>query len=156
MQEREKTVSRADVLANLIIDMEYGTVIHYQDIESVVKQPRKTQKYYNAIQKAKKLAESEGKAIKPIGGGDYQVIYPGDYAKEYVREIRIAKNRIKHGDRILKAAPVGEMTSSERSTYNNVCDFNARMQAQFSGNYVEVRSLVGKRKHPFVSAAENA
>lgn len=148
MEEIKKTVNIGEALAEFISEKDYGTIIRYQDIEYITKLPRKTQKYYNAIYKAKKIAEANGKAIKSIGGGDYQVIYPGDYAKEYVREVRIARNHIKHGEKVLVAAPVNDMSAEERSTYNNVCDFHARMQAQINGNFVEVKRLVGKRHHP--------
>lgn len=154
MEEVKKTVNIGEALAEFISGKDYGSIIRYQDIEYVTKLPRKTQKYYNAIYKAKKLAEASGKAIKAIGGGDYQVIYPGDYAREYVREVRIARGHIKHGEKLLTSAPVNDMSLEERGTYNNVCDFHARMQAQISGNYVEVKRLVSKRAHPFARAAE--
>lgn len=149
MEESNKTVNISEELAEFIASNDYGTIIHYQDIEHVTRLRYKTQKYYNTIQKAKKLTEASGKAIKSIGGGDYQVIYPGDYAKEYVREVRIARNHVKHGEKLLNSAPVKDMSIEERGTYNNVCDFHARMQAQISGNYVEVKRLVSKRAHPF-------
>lgn len=149
MEEKAKTVNVSDLLAGFISGQPYGTVIRYQDIEAITGLKRKTQRYYNTVSRAKKSVEAVGKAIKYIGGGDYQVIHPGDYATEYVREVRIAKNHVRHGEKLLKAAPVNDMTQEERSVYNNVSDFHARLSAQISGNYVEVKRLVGKKPHPF-------
>ena len=155
MEEIKKTVNVADALAEFISDQNYGSIIRYQDIEDIIKIRKGTRRYYSTIDKAKSILISSGKAIKAIwGSGDYQVIYPGDYSKEYVREIRIARNRIKHGEKILKGAPVNDMSAEERHEYNDVTDFHVRMQAQINGNYVEVKRLVGKRAHPFAIQRE--
>jgi hypothetical protein len=68
-----------------------------------------------------------------------------------VREIKIAKNHVKRGNKILKGAPVNDMSIEERRVFNDVSDFNERMQAQLMGNYVEVKRLAGK-SHPLAAA----
>lgn len=145
--EEAKTINYGEALADYISKYEYGTIIHYQEIERVTKERRRTPRYYNIIAKAKKILEARGKMIKSIEGGDYQVLYPGDYSNAYAREVRLAKGRIKHGGKIVKGAPVGDMTAEERQTFNHVSDFHTRLEAQLCGNYVEVKKLVGK-KHP--------
>lgn len=143
-----KTVNVSDALANYISKLPYGSIVHYQEIEQVTGRERKTQQYYNAIFKAKKILVAQGKAIKPIGGGDYQVLYPGDYSGAYVREVKIAKRHVSRGAKYLKGAPVNEMSSEERRVFNDVSDFNTRMQAQLAGGYVEVKRLAAHREHP--------
>lgn len=143
-----KTVNVSQALADRICELPYGTIVHYQEIEQITEQKRKTQRYYSEIFKAKKLLVARGKAIKPIGGGDYQVLYPGDYSGAYVREVKIAKNHVKRGAKILKGAPVNDMSTEERKVFNDVSDFNMRMQAQLAGNYVEVKRLTTGREHP--------
>ena len=150
----EKTVSFGEKLADFICEMDYGTIIHYQDIESVIEVPYGEPRYYRFIAKAKKLLEERGKMIQPIGGKDYQVLYPGDYSKAYVREVKLAQKRIKHGGKIIKNAPVNDMSIEERQTLNNVSDFHVRLEAQTRGSYVEVKRLTGKRKNPLAIAAE--
>lgn len=147
----EKTIAVWNKLADFISGKEYGEIIHYQDIQDVTKLKRGEQRYYNAIARAKKILVSRGRAIQHIGGGDYQILYPGDYSGAYVREIKIAKNHVKRGNKILKGAPVNDMSIEERRVFNDVSDFNERMQAQLMGNYVEVKRLVGK-SHPLAAA----
>lgn len=146
----EKTIAVWNKLADFISGKAYGDIIHYQDIQEVTGLQRRTTRYYQAIAKAKKILESRGRAIQHVGGGDYQLLYPGDYSGAYVREIKIARNHVKRGDKIIKGAPVNDMSIDERRTFNNVSDFNARMQAQIMGNFVEVKRLAGK-SHPLAA-----
>ena len=150
----EKTINFGEKLADFISEMEYGSVIQYQDIERVINERRGSQKYYRYISKAKDILEDRGKAIKPIGKGSYQVLYPGDYTTAYAREVRIAKNHVRHGGKIIKGAPVNDMSIDERQQLNNVADFHARLEAQTYGNYVEIRKLINKRQHPLLTASE--
>ena len=143
----DKTIRKYEALADYIEPRSYGSIIHYQEIETVTGERRRTQKYYNTIAKAKKLLEERGKMIVSIEGGDYRIIYPGDYTKEYAGEVRKAGRRLKHGGRILRYAPTKDMTKDEQQTYNRVYDFNARLSASFAGSTTEVKRLTGK-KHP--------
>lgn len=145
------TVHRGTALFEYISPREYGDIIRYQEIERVTDTKRYTTSYYNAITKAKKLLETAGKMIVSIEGGDYRVIYPGDYTSEYVREVKRAKKRITHGKKILDGAPVKDMTENEKQVYDRVYDFNSRLSAQFSGSFVEVKKLTGK-PHPMEAA----
>ena len=146
--EENRTVNRGKALAEYISSFDYGTIIHYQDIEMIVKEKRGVARYYNAIAKAKSVLENSGKAIKSIGGGDYQIIYPGDYSTAYARQVRLAKTRIKHGGKILKGAPVNDMSTEERQSFNHVSDFHAQLDARLVGSYVEVKQLTAKKPHP--------
>lgn len=150
----QKTINRGGILADLIEPKKYGELIHYQEIEQAIGESRGTQRYYSAIAKAKKLLEERGKMIVRIGGGDYQVAYPGDYTEQYAREVRLAGKRIKHGGKILKAAPVKDMTQDEMQTYINVSDFHQRMSASISGANVEIKKLT--RNNPLAEALKNA
>lgn len=146
----EKTIAVWNKLADFISEKAYGDIIHYQDIQSITGLKRGETRYYQAISKAKKILESRGRAIQHIGGGDYQLLYPGDYSGAYVREIKIAKNHVKRGNKILKGAPVNDMSTEERRVFNDVSDFNERMQAQIMGNYVEVKRLT-RKSHPLAA-----
>lgn len=147
METLQKTINIGEALADYISEMDYGSIVHYQDIERITKERRGTVRYSNAVTKAKKLLERNGKMIKYFSGGDYKVLYPGDYSNEYAREVRIAGNHIKHGKKILAGAPINDMTSEERSVFRNVSDFHTRLEASFCGQFVEVKKLVSK-KHP--------
>lgn len=143
----DKTIRAFERLADYIIPRAYGDIIHRQEIETVTGERWKTQRYYTTIDKAKRLLERQGKMIVSIGKGDYRIIYPGDYAKEYAREVRRAGKRLKHGNKILVHAPVKDMTEDEHQTYNRVYDFNVRLSASFAGTITEVKRLTGKQ-HP--------
>lgn len=153
MEEQRRTVNIGEKLADYIKGMDYGTVIHYQDIENVTGECRKTQRYYSAIAKAKKILVESGKVIKLIGGGDYQIIYPGDYSAAYSREVRLARTRIKRGGEIIQNAPKKDMTMDELQEFNNVSDFHKRIEASMDGSFVEVKSLVRKRIHPLLASS---
>lgn len=146
-----KTTNIGVALADFIREKPYGSFIYYQDIERVTDTKFQTMRYYTAIQKAKKILEEDGKAIKCTGKGTYQVLYPGDYTSAYSREVRLARKRIKHGGKILKGAPRQDMTQEELQSFNHVSDFHARMEAYMKGSYVEVKELANK-KHPLESA----
>lgn len=150
MEER-KTINIGEALADYITDLPYGTFIYYQDIERITKTRYGEQKYYNAIDKAKKILIQRGKAIRNTGKGQYQVLYPGDYTSAYSREVRLANKRIKHGGKILKHAPKQDMTESELQSFNHVSDFHMRLEARMKGDYVEVKQLTGK-KHPLLAS----
>lgn len=147
--ETQKTIDAGLALADHITPLDYGSIIHYQEIEQITQKKKGERLYYRDISKAKRILESRGKAIAPIGGGDYQVLYPGDYSGAYIREVKMAKKRIDHGGKILDGAPVNDMTDEERRVYNNVSDFNSRMQAQINGSYVEVKRI-GEKRHPLL------
>lgn len=146
-----KTIRSWESLAEYIANRAYGEIVRYQEIETVTGERRRTSKYYNAISKAKKLLEEQGKMIVSIEGGDYRIIYPGDYTKEYAGEVKKAQSRLKHGIRILKGAPVKDMSEDEQQIYQRVYDFNARLSASFAGSVTEVKRLTGK-KHPMEAA----
>ncbi len=150
MEER-KTVNIGEKLADYIENLDYGTVIRYQDIENITGERRKTQRYYNAIYKARKILVERGKVIKPIGGGDYQIIYPGDYSSAYAREIKLARKRVKRGGKILRNAPKSDMTMDELQAFNHIADFHVRIEASMDGQFIEVKELCGKR-HPLLQA----
>lgn len=150
--EEVKTINYGEQLADYISGKDYGVVVHYQEIENVVRERRGSQKYYNYIAKAKRLLEERGKMMKSIGRGDYQILYPGDYSKAYAREVRLARGRIKHGGKIIKGAPVNDMSVAELQEYNRVSDFHIGLEAKICGEFVTVKRLTN-RTHPL--APEN-
>ena len=144
----EKTINFGEALADFISEMDYGSIIHYQEIEQIIKEKRGSNRYYRYITKAKSLLENRGKMIQPIGKGDYQILYPGDYSSAYAREVRLARGRIKHGGKILHGAPVNDMNTVELQEYNRVSDFHVALEAKICGEFVTVKRLT-KRNHPF-------
>ena len=64
--ETEKTVNKGNALAEYISGFDYGTVIHYQDIEIITKEKRGASRYYNSIYKAKNILESN-KKVENVG-----------------------------------------------------------------------------------------
>lgn len=146
-----RTAYKETALSRFIERRDYGEIIRYQDIEGVTGAKRGTPQYYNAISKAKKILERHGKAIIYFSGGDYKIIYPGDYTSLYADKVKQAKRRIMRGKAILDNAPTKDMSESELTDYNRVNDFNVRITAMISGCVVEVRQLV-EHKHPFEAA----
>ena len=146
---KRKSVNKGEILADYVSAKPYGATIRHQDIEEVIEERRGTSRYYSSIYKARKLLEERGKMIVRIGGGDYQIIFPGDYTGAYAREVRLAGKRIQHGARILENAPLKDMTTEELQQYNRVNDFHKRLSASISGNVVEVKKLAS-HDHPLL------
>ena len=147
-----KTVNLSELLADYICEKDYGTIIHYQEIEEVIGIKYKAKRYYQQITKAQKILRSRGKVMKSIGkNGDYQILYPGDYTTAYARELKLAKNRVSRGGEILNGAPVNDMTVEERQTFNAISDFHTRLEAQTISSYVEVKRLRDRRSIPVVT-----
>ena len=140
-----QTINKGIALAEEISKKAYGDTIRYQEIESITREHRGTQRYYQIISKAKKILEQQSKMIAPAGGGDYKILYPGDYVYAYTREVRLANKRIKHGTVILENAPTKDMNQQELQTYNRVNDFHVLLKARMSGNVVEVKKLSERR-----------
>lgn len=148
------TVYPEKLLAEYIKPHEYGTVIRHQEIEEITGVKYKTHQFYSVVDKTKKLLEPVGKAIAPVGGGDYKILLPGDYSPRYGKYVDSARKRIKRGTKLLKGAPTKDMTQDELTTYNRVSDFNAKLCASFSGSVVEVKMLISP-PHPFENALGN-
>lgn len=144
----EKTINFGEALADYVSGLDYGSIIHYQEIERIVKQRRGAERYYRYIAKAKRILEDRGKMIKSIGRGDYQILYPGDYSGAYAREVRLARKKIHHGGRIIQGAPVNSMSAQELQEFNRVQDFHATLEARISGDYVTVKRLLRRDSHP--------
>lgn len=141
----KKTAYKECPLADYICGLDYGGIVRHQDIEKIIREKKGTSRYYNAIAKAKKIALENGKMIKRFGGGDYQVIYPGDYVNAYQREVRIANNCIKRGDKIIHNAPVRAMTVAEKIVYDRAMDFHTTLFAKSAGGLVELKKLTERR-----------
>ena len=144
----EKTINFGEALADYVSGLDYGSIIHYQEIERITKQRRGAEKYYRYIAKAKRILEDRGKMIRSIGRGDYQILYPGDYSGAYAREVRLARKKIRHGGRIIRGAPISAMSTQELQEFNRVQDFHTSLEARISGAYVTVKRLIGRNNHP--------
>lgn len=150
-----RTSNAYEALADHISPKEYGSVVHYQDIEECTGEKRGTSRFNNTVKKAKKVLEKRGKMIRYIGGGDYIILHPGDYVTAYAREVRIANNHIKNGGKILEHAPVNDMTQSELSAYNRVNDFHMKLSAAMAGSKVEIHKLADRSGHAERDIPEN-
>ena len=145
-QERIKTV--VDYIANL----PYGEIITHDKLAYIADVKQKSQDYRDIMFRAAKRLIDHGHIIKNIRGVGYQVIDPDDYSALSVKHAVRGAKLIDKGVKVMRNAPVSDMTQEGRTRYNAVNDRLTILQAAVTGAKVEITMLESKRPHPLASA----
>lgn len=138
-----------EILAESIIDREFGELISHDEIERIIGYPKKSGKYYSVIRSANRILRSQSKAIENVPKEGYRIIKPGDYVKVSLRHYKKGFNEIKKGKDTLDLAPVNDMTDEERAAYTRVHDRSILLHASMEGALCELKTL-GVKKHPLL------
>ena len=93
------------------------------------------------------------KAIENIPGDGYRVVAPDDFVHQSLKHYKRGFNEMGKGYEVLEYAPVENMSVEGRDTYMRVHDRAIILRASMAGVKAELKTLSGKRKHPF--ALEN-
>lgn len=154
MNEIIENKKKSEVLAEKINELNYGDVITHQQISSVIKEDYPSNKYTSTIAKAKKiLLKKYNKAIENIPGDGYRIVAPDDFVHQSLKHYKRGFNEMQKGYDTLEYAPVENMSVEGRDTYMRVHDRAIILRASMAGAKAELKTLSGKRKHPF--ALEN-
>lgn len=154
MNEVIENKTKSEILAEKINELNYGNVITHQQIASVIRTKYPSNKYTSTIAKARKiLLKKYNKAIENIPGDGYRLVSPDDFVHQSLKHYKRGFNEMKKGCNILEYAPVENMSVEGRDTYMRVHDRAIILQASMAGVKAELKTLSGKRKHPF--ALEN-
>lgn len=86
--------------------------------------------------------------IKSIRKSGYQVVEPDDYTAHSVRQVVAGAKKIDSGVKIMRHAPVSNMTPEGVESYNRVNDRLQILQASITGAKVELKLLGARRPHP--------
>lgn len=86
--------------------------------------------------------------IESIRKSGYQVVEPDKYTDVAAGQVNAGARRIDHGSKIMRVAPVKDMSQSGVESYNLVNDRLHILQAAMTGSKVEITMLSKKREHP--------
>lgn len=146
--ERKEAI---DALVAEVEAMDYGTVMSFRDIGSIIGQQYGSMRYNDILQAARKRLVATGHMIVNMRGVGYKVCQPDDYTGEGVRYMRQGARKIDRGVKIMDHAPVKDMSPAAREAHNRVNDRMRMLQAAMSGASVEIHML-GTRNNPLLAA----
>lgn len=135
-------------LAEYIMAKNYGDIIYHQEIAEQIGEKANTSRYFSTVTKTKKVLLDSGRMIKSVRKSGYQVVDPDDYTTHSVRQVVAGAKKIDNGVRIMRHAPVRDMTPEGLESYNRVNDRLQILQASMTGAKVELKMLGARRQHP--------
>ena len=146
--ERKEAI---DALVAAVEAMDYGAVMSFRDIGSIIGQQYGSMRYNDILQAARKRLVATGHMIVNMRGVGYKVCQPDDYTGEGVRYMRQGARKIDRGVKIMDHAPVKDMSPAAREAHNRVNDRMRMLQAAMSGASVEIHML-GTSRNPLLAA----
>lgn len=154
MNELIENCKKSEVLAEELSKMSYGDFISHQQIATIIEENYPSNKYSTTVAKAKKLLlKKYNKTIENIVGDGYRLVSPDDFVQQSLKHYKRGFNEMRKGYDTLTYAPVQDMTPEGRDTYMKVHDRAVILNASMQGVKAELKTLAGKRSHPF--ALEN-
>lgn len=154
MNEIIENKKKSEILAEKLDEMNYGDVITHKQIVSVIQEDYPSNRYSATIAKTKKiLLKKYNKAIENIPGDGYRLVSPDDFVQQSLKHYKRGFNEMQKGYDTLEHAPIKDMSVEGRDTYMRVHDRAIILQASMQGAKVELKTLSGRKKHPF--ALEN-
>ena len=135
-------------LVEYVFERKYGDLIEHYEIERVIGEKCRTTKYSDIVSGAQKKLQKVGKVIENVRGVGYKIVMPDDYSDKAVDLIASGARRIEKGGKILRYAPVNEMSQSGLEAYNTTVDRVKVLSAAVVGAKVELNLLAKKRESP--------
>ena len=140
-------------LVEAFINESYGITIEHWKIAGIIHEQAGSPQYRQIVDRAKRELLDSGKMIASVHGVGYRVVNPDEYTDQSAKCVVSGARRIDKGVRILKNAPVKDMTQSGVQRYNTIADRMQILQAAVCGAKVEIKMLNAKREHPLQIAA---
>lgn len=154
MNEIIENKKKSEILAERLNEMSYGDFISHEQITSVIEEPYRSNKYVSTIAKARKiLLKKYNKTLECVIGDGYRLVSPDDFVQQSLKHYKRGFNEMQKGYDTLEHAPIKDMSVEGRDTYMRVHDRAIILQASMQGAKVELKTLSGRKKHPF--ALEN-
>lgn len=143
-------------LVEAFLDKEYGVTLHHWEIAHIVQENERSNEYRSIVNKASKKLLDCGKMIENIRGVGYRVVAPDEYSNQSARCVVSGARRINKGAKIIRNAPVKDMTQDGVQAYNTIADKMRILQAAVAGAKVEINMLSNKRKNPLTVMLEDS
>ncbi|MCM1167678.1 MAG: hypothetical protein NC299_16845 [Lachnospiraceae bacterium] len=157
-QDNSKEMKKPqEILAEELSVREYGEAVTHSEIERItgVSKEFEKNKYNQIVQAARVILLREyGRKLENIRNVGYRLVKPGDYVKSALGHYKRSATEMKKGKETLDYAPVNDMTSDERITFNRVYDQSVILQASIEGAMVQLK-ILGKKSHPLLDCVHN-
>lgn len=140
-----------DCLVTAVEGRNYGDVLTFAEIGSIINQRHGSVGYNDILQAARKRLVAAGHMIVNVRGIGYKVCEPDCYTGEGVRYMRHGARKIDRGSKIIIHAPVNDMSPEAREAHNRVNDRMIQLQAAIAGASVEIHML-STSKNPLLAA----
>ena len=137
-------------LVENIVEKQYGDVISFYDIGTVIQDRKGTVSFNDVVQAAKKELLSSGYMLESVRCIGYRIVQPNDYTRQGVKMVRAGARRIDKGIKIMQYAPTEKMSVEAREAHNRVYDNMMNLQAAMAGASVQIHMLEKKRQHPLL------
>lgn len=146
--ERKEAI---DNLVKAVEEREYGDVLNFDQIGSIIDQKYGSKRYNDILQAARKRLIETGHMIVNVRGTGYKVCNPDSYTGEGIRYMRQGARKIDRGASIVRHAPVNDMSPAAREAHNRVNDRMVSLQAALAGASVEIHML-SANNNPLLAA----
>ena len=136
-----------EILFSIIQEKNYGDFLDHKEISAIINEPYGSSKYKTILDKVKREALADGKAIESVRGLGYKITEPGDYSYKSARKVVQGTNRIKEAKHILDCTPIDKLSETELNIHRNVNDRVSIVYAHMMGAKTEI-NLLAKKNHP--------
>lgn len=127
-----------DTLVTAIMERDYGEMLTFAEIGKIIQHKYD---YRDILQAARKRLIEAGRMIVNVRGVGYKVCEPDDYTGVGIGYMRRGVRKIDRGAKIVRYAPVSDMSPEARAAHNRVNDKLTRVQAALAGASVELHML---------------
>lgn len=138
-------------LVDKVSSMNRGDVITYEEIAQVIEDSHGSTTYNDVVQAAKKHLVTDGNLLENVRGVGYKLTNPDDYTYQGVKLVKAGARRIDRGVKVMRYAPVNEMSGIAREAHNRVYDRMMNLQAAMAGASVEIKMMEKQREHPLLA-----
>lgn len=147
-------VEKVEKLVNQITNMEYDKILTHQELAYLLDVSYKSRQYRDYMVKIKKELLERGKALQTVYKTGYRIANPDNYSDMAINQYKLGFNRLSKGEKILKYAPVKDMSKQGIDTYRQVADRANQLHANLAGGVVELQLLNRKKAHPLLQNKE--
>jgi len=159
MDYKEEQMNKKDKIQKLVeefITKDYGGALTHYEIACLIEEKEGSVAYREIVSSAQKKLLDCGKMIENVRGIGYRVVRPDEYTEQSAKCVVSGARRIDKGTRILRNAPVKDMSREGVQQYNLITDKIRILQAAVCGAKVEINMLSSKRENPLKRMVEKA
>lgn len=120
MNEVLNNKKKSEVLAEKLMEMNYGDIIKHEQIAEVINVKYPSNTYTSTIAKTRRILLKNGRCLENIVGDGYRILQPDGFVDHSLKHYKRGFNEMKKGYETLVNAPTKDMTTEGRNTYRRV------------------------------------